>query len=432
MNNRTRRIIVAAAAVVFVISGMLLMMNLIGPRVNYLFRPEPALNRDMGERRLTADREPVSSAYGYDSLTEEMQADYRAMEDCFTGHGESFDIETDSLDDYSRIRRAYDEDHPEQFWNASTFSYAETDSGYTVYPDYTFTEENIADAKERLDSAVAAILEKAPEQASDYEMELYLHDALITHCEYDITADHCYDAYGALAEGRAVCSGYARAFSLLCRRMGIRCISINGESVDFSKAENQGEEKQEVGEDESADSAESGGEQTLAHQWNCVNIEGDWYQTDVTWDDRRDKMPVYHFFNITAAEMEQTHTIYPVYTDDNAVWEHRYNSVLPDCTATAFNYYNKTGAVIHDLGDDNDMVALLIDAARNRRITVNFKIDEALDADAVSNEFRSSYCYKWMEGANHYNRDNPKITEATYFYYNKKQRSLILYPQYER
>jgi hypothetical protein len=63
-------------------------------------------------------------------------------------------------------------------------------------------------------------------------------------------------AYGALANGEAVCEGYACAAKLLLNELGILC------DIQFGVCTNGG-----------------------GHAWNLVELDGQWYQMDVTWND---------------------------------------------------------------------------------------------------------------------------------------------------
>ena len=71
-----------------------------------------------------------------------------------------------------------------------------------------------------MDTALKAVLKKAPKGSSEFERELYLHDQLISLVEYhDEAEDHsseypmAFSAYGALVDGKAVCEGYSRLCS---------------------------------------------------------------------------------------------------------------------------------------------------------------------------------------------------------------------------
>jgi Leucine-rich repeat (LRR) protein len=81
---------------------------------------------------------------------------------------------------------------------------------------------------------------------------------IITNKKLDIINYDRTTYIGALLDNKAICSGYAEAFKLLCDYIGIECYIIIGE------VEN---------------STGRGG-----HAWNIVNIDGKYYQLDSTWD----------------------------------------------------------------------------------------------------------------------------------------------------
>lgn len=64
-------------------------------------------------------------------------------------------------------------------------------------------------------------------------------------------------AYGALKDGLANCSGYALAFDLLAKRAGLPSLVVQG-------------------------FLETDGDLREGHAWNMVQLEGKWYQIDVT------------------------------------------------------------------------------------------------------------------------------------------------------
>ncbi len=110
--------------------------------------------------------------------------------------------------------------------------------------------------------------------------ELYraIHDYLIRRVEYDYAladASLSYDdmtdaqrlgrtAYGAVIEGKTVCSGYAHAYKELCERLGLDCWVVSGDC---------------------------GG----PHAWNLVRLEDTVYLVDCTNDDGEGDT-VYHDF----------------------------------------------------------------------------------------------------------------------------------------
>ena len=89
-----------------------------------------------------------------------------------------------------------------------------------------------------------------------------VHNWLIDNIEYDTNfeSNEPYSIYGALKEGKAVCEGYARSFKYILDELGIPCVLVSGTGTNSN-------------------------DQTEWHAWNYVEIAGEWYAVDVTWDD---------------------------------------------------------------------------------------------------------------------------------------------------
>jgi len=165
-------------------------------------------------------------------------------------------------------------DHPELFWLNGSGSAQKTVKGnavsVTLYPKEILSLVEILAAKEKMDRAAEEILAPIDPAMGTYDKIRYVHDALVDRTEYDTAGAEAVgegadfsllwkssSAYGCLAEGKAVCSGYAAAFQLLLTKLEIPCIRVSG----YDK--------------------QSG----VAHEWNCVKLGRDWYYVDVTWDD---------------------------------------------------------------------------------------------------------------------------------------------------
>lgn len=121
------------------------------------------------------------------------------------------------------------------------------------------TETEVHQMQEDLNAEIDLVLSKANPDWSDLEKALYIHDYLVMNCKYDTRdvnsdTDPCaYDMYSLLVEGRAVCEGYALAFMYFMERMGISCTTVPSDTIN--------------------------------HMWNKVQLDGEWYHVDVTWDD---------------------------------------------------------------------------------------------------------------------------------------------------
>lgn len=101
------------------------------------------------------------------------------------------------------------------------------------------------------------ILSGVDDSMSDLDKLLYFHDAIVDHVVYrNDGTNHIYGSNGALANGVAVCMGYADSLMLLLKSQGIESSYV----------------RQKV---------------TLNHGWVYVKLDGEWYHVDPTWDDTR-------------------------------------------------------------------------------------------------------------------------------------------------
>lgn len=137
---------------------------------------------------------------------------------------------------------------------------------------------DMAIRRQALEEAVSDILRGVDWEAlSDYEKSLRVHDLVTDRVTYNYDAflviEQADDApemdpaevteagtvYGALVNGSAVCTGYAQAYTLLAREVGLPVIYLEGPVLL--------------------------GDTWIDHAWNLVQIEGDWLFVDTTWDD---------------------------------------------------------------------------------------------------------------------------------------------------
>ena len=93
---------------------------------------------------------------------------------------------------------------------------------------------------------------------TDLEKMFYVHEWLVQNIAYDrehlsdnVQDDH--NLRGALLEGTAVCDGYAKTYALTLRKLGITGVLVTSKDI--------------------------------GHAWNMVELDGNWYQVDCTWDD---------------------------------------------------------------------------------------------------------------------------------------------------
>lgn len=362
--------------------------------------------------------------YGFQALQTEAEQRLYANIDAAANKLESKQFLTPRLDNLAHVSDVlefYKDDHPEVFWIDDTepYYFADDADGLTIELHFRLSGEELAQAKETLETQVQTALADAPQNGTAYERELYVHDYLIDNCEYDDEAVELHktdqvrsneqNAYGALVEGRAVCEGYARAFQLLCQRLNVPCWVVQGKVEGF-------------------------GNQDLAnHIWNCVQLDDDWYQVDVTWDDTEDNEMMdcerYLYLNLTTEEIEKDHQIAPDYSEYTTAdtW---YNGYVPPCDSTDYCYLIQNAAPLSDL-DSDSLPEYLAESAAAYAQSCVFLVDESVDFDDTYNQIVKSYAYNWITQANEINGYSPVLSDRCTVTSGETRRLIALILDYE-
>lgn len=156
----------------------------------------------------------------------------------------------------------------------------------SVNVTYNLSEDEVNARREATEARADAIVSGFGEDWDDYTKYKFIHDELILGCTYEESSGNdCYTAYGCLVNGKAVCEGYSRALMTVCERAGIPCVPVIGEGFDDNGSQ--------------------------SHVWNKVKLDGDWYATDLTWDDPifdgSEDYVRYDYFAVTDEEMDRSH-----------------------------------------------------------------------------------------------------------------------------
>ena len=323
-------------------------------------RRQPAFLTSDPDSAALAGREIETPVWDRDSL-------YRDLYGSLSAGEREVSFPYDCSDELFDVFRQVLADHPELFWLSGSGSLLKKTSGLSVTvdfrPEILIGGEEIETRSAELEARAEEILSRCSEGETLWDRLLLLHNILVDETDYDSEAaerlggdeqtddvlNQSTSAYGCLVNRRAVCSGYAAAFQLLSERLGAECRRVQGTEL-------------------------KGG---APHEWNVVRPEGfsgDWYQTDITWDDPLfsgeplEGYRSYDYFCVTTEEILRTHII----DDPDAV---------PLCTADAYNYYVKLGCVLdsYDFDAVSTVVAGQID---NDCIYLKFP-DEAAGEEAV-------------------------------------------------
>ena len=136
---------------------------------------------------------------------------------------------------------------------------------------------------------------------TDFEKAVWFNDWLVENCRYDSSYSYCAPE-GALARGSGTCEAYHRAYVMLLNSVGIATDRISGDG----------------------------------HVWTGVQLDGNWYHIDTTWDDagyEDNSVDLQHlYFGLNDELMNQIHSSV---TSSNGISAHS----LED------NYFIKTGKI---------------------------------------------------------------------------------------
>lgn len=106
--------------------------------------------------------------------------------------------------------------------------------------------------KAEFNQNINIIVSQANAQPTTYDKIKAVHDYLVTNYEYDQQLQNR-SAYDMFNNGTGVCTAYTAAFNAAMKNLGINCTTVKSTSMN--------------------------------HAWSMVEVDGNWYHADVTWDD---------------------------------------------------------------------------------------------------------------------------------------------------
>ena len=259
----------------------------------------------------------IVDRYYYHQLNKKEQAIYKAFYNGVMAYQEIIPIPVSgefTHNSFEHIFMALTRDNPLiYFLNQSACSIAHDIFGHiAICPQYFFSKEKIKEYSRKIEKVVNELAGKLHLlECSDYEKELRVHDWICQNVAYDyegtdkdkvsrVIASH--NILGVFAYHKAQCEGIAKAVKVLLNAVDVKCIVVTGTA---GKDGNMG-----------------------PHAWNIVNIDGEPFHLDATWDiSLPESMRItYDYFNLT---------------DDLMNLEHNPENVLPKCNKGSANYFIK-------------------------------------------------------------------------------------------
>ena len=146
---------------------------------------------------------------------------------------------------------------PEYFYLKPAYKLSVTNVGTVEYIEPTYTVASIgelADMRASYELVLQEIVAGAPQDGTEFDKILYLHDYFVQNYEYDHSLT-IRDAYTFFTQKKGVCQAYMLALIAAAERLGMEALPVTSDA--------------------------------MKHAWNLVRIDGEWYHVDLTWDDTR-------------------------------------------------------------------------------------------------------------------------------------------------
>ncbi len=287
-----------------------------------------------------------ASMRGYDSLSAEHRAVYAEIVSLLFSHSERLLL-------WGRLRTAELEqlhtmvmcDYPEIFWvSGYSYSYSSSGAAVTYRPTYSCTAAEAAQLTKQLNARLDPLVAAAKVFSDDYDRALFMHDFIINTTVYDDSdSGPTHDALSALLYGRAVCSGYAAAYQLALKRLGIECFYVTGTPVDSGEL----------------------------HAWNIAFLNGVYTAVDLTYDD-----PVFSQSDLSAV----SHGYFCLSDADIAAERSTDSSLYPYPECAQIDYYSSRGLYADDAATLGAAGGELYTALTRGQYYVELRLSEELYA----------------------------------------------------
>ena len=252
------------------------------------------------------------------------------------------------VNDAFHILRLITCDHPELFWVTGNCSY----SAGRIMPEYYYSKEEAEIISKEISETAEDIYKKINPQGDDYSKSLAIFDYITLNTSYDHNAvqnlneNHTATTIeGVFLNGKAVCSGYAKAYQYLLMMSSISSAYITG----------------------TADTPTESG----SHAWTVQKNDGEFYHTDITWADSYENSTQNDFVS---------HTYFCI-TEEEILKTHKIDSDIPHfiCTETKDNYFNRQSLCFENYSQSDIRTAVKNNYKTCKGLELKFKNKSAFD-----------------------------------------------------
>lgn len=267
--------------------------------------------------------------YAYQTLDDETKQVYDEIVYAIQNRETDVQIATTDLDEMMLAYQAVRYDYCEFFWidqlTYVTYSRDDEITAIEITPTFTMSEEEQEKLQQQIDAEADRMLADAPVEGSDFDKALYVYEILINEVDYVEESENNQNIISVFINHETICQGYAYATQYLLERLEIPCTTVTG-TVDNGEA----------------------------HAWNLVILDGDYYYIDTTWGNSqyvyRNEEQIVDEDSVREAVNASKYLDYDYFgaTTETILTTHRPDTqiALPDCTATADNYYIHEGVYV--------------------------------------------------------------------------------------
>ena len=258
----------------------------------------------------------IVDRYYYAQLNKQEQAIYKAFYKGLMAHEDIIPIPIRgqlSKEVFNKIFLAMTRDNPLIYYvNQSACNWATDMFGHTaICPQYFYNKDTVKKYNRNIEKTVNNLAGQLRlTEGTNYDKELRVHDWFCKNVNYDFKGTDMdnparvvlsHNIVGVFAKRKAQCEGIAKAVKVLLNAVDIKCIVATGDADADGSREH--------------------------HAWNVVDIDGNPYQVDVTWDIGASKGRVsYDYFNVTDEIIGKTHKL---------------EDKVPECTSLKDNYFER-------------------------------------------------------------------------------------------
>ena len=226
----------------------------------------------------------------YEMMDMNERAVYRAMYDGLKNFESSFVIIECEYGKIAEIFEKLIDDHPDIFYVDNIgIKTRGIHSGYRIMPKYRFSIEEVNYLIAEVNNEIKPLVNKCI-GLNVFDAEKILHDYLVNKSTYkDADAPYSHEMPGVFLYGIGVCEGMAKAFKYLCDNLEIHAGIVVGNT------------KEEI----------------VAHAWNQICLDGEWYNVDITFDANLTKSTGdvrYDYFNVTDSELTDRTSFFKVHS----------------------------------------------------------------------------------------------------------------------